>query len=118
MSILSIGGTDVSDYVEVGYNVSCQQMVSNQWTGIDGSEHQTVLGKKYTISAELGHVPANTAAAVCNALSGSSVQITFSYPGTTTANFIAPSFTATLITETGLWDISINATSEPQLNSL
>ena len=118
MSILVIGSTDVSDYVEVGYNVSVQQMVSNQWQGIDGSEHQTVLGKKYSISAELGHVPSTIAQTVCAALANSSVNMTFASPVSTTATFIAPSFTATLITESGLWDISINATSEPQLNSL
>lgn len=120
--ILSIGsGTgaiDVSDYVEVGYNVSTQQLVSNQWTGINGSEHQTVLGKKYTLSCELGHVPSTTASSICTLLESASVSMTFSSPVTTTATFIAPSYTATLITETGLWDISINATSEPQLNSL
>lgn len=116
--ILTIGTIDMSDYVEVGYNVSVQQMVSNQWQGIDGSEHQTVLGKKYSISAELGHVPSAVASSVCALLSSASVSMTFASPVSTTATFIAPSFTATLITETGLWDISISATSEPQLNSL
>ena len=117
MNILSINSTDVSEYVETGYNVSVQQLVSNQWTGIDGSEHQTVLGKKYTINTTLGHVPSGVASSVCNSLSAASCPMTISSPISGNANFIAPSFTATLIAETGLWDISINATSEPQLNS-
>ena len=36
--ILEIANTDVSEYVEVGYQVTKQNIVKNQWEGIDGSE--------------------------------------------------------------------------------
>ena len=60
--ILTINSIDVSDYVEVGYRVDKQNIVKAQWEAIDGTEHQLVLGCKYTINCNLGHVPATTAA--------------------------------------------------------
>jgi hypothetical protein len=118
--ILEIANTDVSEYVEVGYQVSKQNIVKNQWEGIDGSEHQRVIGCKYTINCNLGHVPAATATAICDALDEQKVSITFACPGESSADFIAPNVVSTLITEGSgssgeLWDIAFSATSEPQL---
>lgn len=120
--ILTINSIDVSDYVEVGYRVDKQNIVKAQWEAIDGTEHQLVLGCKYTINANLGHVPATTAASIMSALDAQRVAISFANPAAATAYFIAPNVSATLITEgaTGvssgeLWDIAFSATSEPQL---
>lgn len=120
--ILTINSIDVSDYVEVGYRVDKQNIVKAQWEAIDGTEHQLVLGCKYTINANLGHVPATTAASICSALDAQKVTISFASPGAVSADFIAPSVSATLVTEGAvgvssgeLWDIAFSATSEPQL---
>jgi hypothetical protein len=119
--ILTIGSTDVSNYVEVGYRVDKANIVKSQWEAINGAEHQLILGCKYTINCNLGHVPASTAAAICTALDAQKVSITFANPGAVTADFIAPNVSATLITESAsgtageLWDIAFSATSEPQL---
>jgi len=114
--ILTINSVDVSDYVEVGYKVDKQNIVKNQWEAIDGTEHQRVLGCKYTINCNLGHVPATIAASISAALDAQKVTITFANPDTTSCDFIAPSVSSTLISETPeLWDIAFSATSEPQL---
>lgn len=116
---------DVSAYVESGYRVDKQSLYSNDYTAVNGAEHQTYLGCKYSISATLGNVPASVAANVCQALKVDGLSIMFSFPETITATFYAPEVNSTLITEGDissssgeLWDIEISAISAPQLNSL
>lgn len=123
--ILQIGSIDVSQYVEVGYTVNTEPILASEWTAINGTEHRLMNGVKYSISANLRSIPAATATSIFNAVNAATVSMTFSCPATTTATFVSPSISAELVTEGAtasahgeLWDISINATSEPQLNGL
>ena len=123
--ILQIGSIDVSQYVEVGYRVDTNPIIRDEWQAINGTEHRLMNGVKYSIQANLRSVPAATATSIFNTVNAASVSMTFSCPATTTATFVSPQISAELITEGAtasahgeLWDISINATSEPQLNGL
>lgn len=115
---------DVSEYVESGYNVQTQPITQTDYTTIDGNEHTTYLGVRYTISANLGNVPASVAAQIMSKFADG-MSITFGFPTAITATFLYPQITSTMITEGSesgtsgeYWDISLQAVSEPMLNGL
>lgn len=111
MSILIIGGLDLSQYCEKGdFSVDQSAVYSEGFKGLDGSVNKKLLGYKYSISAGFNDVPDDVKKAIQSACKGEKVSISFD---DVTANFNAPVVVCKTQYETTggvmMWSVNISS---------
>ena len=111
MSILIIGGLDLSQYCEKGdFSVDQSAVYSEGFKGLDGSVNKKLLGYKYSISAGFNDVPNDVKNAIKTACKGEKVSISFD---DVTADFNAPYVSCKTQYETTggvlIWSVSISS---------
>lgn len=121
MIALSIGGVDVSDYVNVSsYNYSVENVYEqNTFVNYDGNEVKKYLGVKKMINLTLEMVKTSVVQSLAAAMSADPVSVTFtdllSDTLTTTADFERPQINSTLkheLDDGEYWDYSISLVSK------
>lgn len=110
MSILIIGGIDVSDYVEVGYTVNTEPIYEDvSFVNVLKNTVQKLVGTKVSLSATISGLSAELATSVCKACNIDNLNVTYAAPVKVSATFKRPSVSSTLVTETPEeWDIQIS----------
>jgi hypothetical protein len=114
MVMLKLGTIDVSDYLEEGYSVRTEPVYdSASFKNIYEQEKADLIGRKVSISANLGDVPKSVAEAICSACETDTLSVTYATPKAYTATFKRPDISCELtIEEPETWDISLSMSTD------